>query len=327
MSVSWDMSIGESLKRRDTHPNKQEIEAIKKHLKTLGFKFKSTKDDHCFVEMVSRFKIDKNLEFVSQNGTLYYNPKRPLRDLLHELDHIYQLKTAAQLNKKSYLQANIINIRLVKEQKSVKVPPIIVHFLLNQVINNDSFKLEGDVQVLIQKNKPKNVFLSIGKKELFISPDRLLTHTRCKSIIDFVSTWNQLKEAEQRELLESFISPYDNEEMEIAAYNRELKRANKYSDLALTEKQQEEMESLAFENYTRFHGKGKKPTVLNYTWEKNAELKSIPHYYLESRVNINQSKEQPTFGSNDSIVFFPSKPASKESLNSSKSSMMVCSVL
>lgn len=319
MSVSWDMSIGESLRHKKYHPNKQEIEAIKEHIKTLGFKFKSTEEDHCYVEVVSKFKIEKGLNFISQKGTVYYNPARPLRDLLHELDHIYQLQAAAQLNKKSYLQASIIKIRLVKEHTSVKVPPIITNFLLNEVINRNSFKLDEDVKVLIKKKKPKSVILSIGKKELFISPEKHLTHKGCKSIIDLVSTWNKLSEIEQRALLESSISPYDNEEMEIAAYNRELERATKVPNLDLTEKQQKELKALCYENYIRFHGKCIKPTVLHYTWEHNVDkLKSIPHSYLESRGYIQHPKEERFFDYKDSNLFFPLKSESKEVIVSSK---------
>lgn len=319
MSVSWDMSIGESLRHKKYHPNKQEIEAIKEHIKTLGFQFKSTEEDHCYVEVVSKFKIEKGLNFISQKGTVYYNPDRPLRDLLHELDHIYQLQAAAQFNKKSYLQASIIKVRLVKEHTSVKVPPIITNFLINEVIKRNSFKLDEDVNVLIKKKKPKRVILSIGINELFISPEMHLTHKGCKSIIDLVSTWNKLSEIEQRELLESSISPYDNEEMEIAAYNRELERAARFPDLDLTEKQQKEMKTLCFENYARFHGKSIKSKVLDYTWEHNVEkLKSIPHYYLESKGYIHQPKEERFFDSKDSNLFFPLKSESKEVVISSK---------
>lgn len=43
MSVNWNMSIGSSLSLSVLHPNKQEIEAIKLHLQSMGFELKRGK--------------------------------------------------------------------------------------------------------------------------------------------------------------------------------------------------------------------------------------------------------------------------------------------
>ncbi len=321
MPVNWSMRIQRSLSEEKTHSNKQEIEAIKKHLKDMGFKFKSTEADHCFVQMVSVFKIEKGLEFVSQQGTLYYNPEKPLWDLLHELDHIYQLQEAKRITEKKYLPANILKIKIINGKHSVQVPPIIVDFILNEVIKNDSLKLDGDVKVFFKKKKPKLAYLSIGKSEIFISPEKLLTRKHCNSIIEFVSQWNRLKESERKELLHSFITHYDNEEMEIAAYERELGRSDKLGNV-LGETQTEKLKELYFQKYVRFHGKGLKPSVLNYTWDQNnlKNLKAISHKYLESKENMGKQEENDSLEDFSPFLFFPSKVKSGNSLESPKAS-------
>lgn len=324
MSVNWDMSIEKSLSRNDKHPNKIEIEAIKAHLHKMGFKFKPTKfkpkkndpeEAYCYVEMISQFNIEKGLKFKSQTGILYYNPKSPLRDLLHELDHIYQLQEEAKINKRTYLKATALNIKLVDYRKSINIPRAITELLFEEVINKNSFKIVGKLVVNFKTTKPRSVDISIGQSHLYIqqgketsSNSKNISRKGCQTIFKFVNEWNDLKETEQKELIESVLSHYDNEEMEAAAYAREIKRAKMFSGLRLDDKELTSLKDKVHNIYQRFHGESKTLSICRDSWYgKSTELKLIPHLYLESRGYIDKANNQNDFDSSSSMLFFSPK--------------------
>lgn len=201
--------------------------------------------------------------------------------MLHELDHVYQLQEEARKNNRPYLKASEVKVRLARGHTTTNVPFPIVNILFDTVIKKDSFQIEDAVTVALNKRYHQTTIL-IGNSETMVKSVEA-NYTKCGTIISLVAAWNHLTEAEKRELFESGISKYENEEMEVAAYQREIQRSERFPQLYLNEKQIEELKSNAVENYLRFHLTKNLPQICNYSWVKEVPLKTLPHVYLESR--------------------------------------------
>ncbi len=304
MQVDWNMSIGKCLSLDLDHPCRQEIEKIKAHIKSMGFKFKgvsdhgSSDDDHCRIEVISSFLINfsqshansitllspaaqssnEQLTFLSQTCIVRFSPRSPLRDLLHELDHMYQLIEDADRKGRPYLKATRVNISLKSTSDSpysLNTPYAMVNLFFDDIMNNDNLNVKPwsnssqDIDSLDIRYKSKD-----------------LTSKQHARFVLFVNTFCNLNKQSKGVLFESLISRFDNEEMEINAYTREIQRYEDHPNMF--DVGHEELTRLKYmrdERYLRGHYTGiTHPNFYAHSWgtdECQVRLKTLPHVYFE----------------------------------------------
>lgn len=273
--VNWNMSIGKAFSLPIQDINHIELLKIKDHLNEFGFKFKASHSGHCYVEMSTKVEMSfstlsgvpeaKTFKILKQEGVVRFDPKSPLRDLLHELDHIYQLQHDKSTSGKDFFKTSRVEFYLINidgNHRPIHVPSIAATSLFDAIESKNSFDLSIDTLLL---------------------PG--LTNRHKLRLSDLVNLLKSLNSDDTKRLFELFLSRQDNSVMEMAAYCREINRKS-YPPLALTYTEEGEIRSRQ-SDFTNYYNSCcldlRKNSFFSNTWSQPNDvdrLKNLPHEYL-----------------------------------------------
>jgi len=233
-TFSWkDTSIELALSLPRGHPAREEITRLKAHIEDLGFTLQgSSKTGHCYVDVHSKFKILGNsLVLEKQQRTVKFNPKCKMIDLLHELDHVYQLCASAQGREVDFVKSSSMSIITgsYSDDNYTRHPAAIVEKVLMEMMKQNQTRIDGSTLIDSFKTKSRSR-KSRRQGQAIINPAQYpgLSYKSLNAINTLIESISSLDKKSKRLLFSSHIYAYENSHMEIAAYTRELQREKTY---------------------------------------------------------------------------------------------------